>query len=252
MGALEALNGLLLFGLTTAFLYAHVQRVWPPAGRRSRSVRARLDRRLQPARTAGADEAATRAASPPAELLHAEENRGLLQRDPHAPQERDAHGKPGGCDQPAGRGLARCRWTPRSPADAAAAACCSAASWASCAGVMKFFSATGRISRLQMNPSTRSPASTYIVVLYTCDFGTSLGELILAELTRSGTVPARLRPTRPSAAGHGSRRPCWVPNRSDRYAGTVAKPPPYIDRMMQKNSTKSARLPVATVQGIEE
>lgn len=34
MGALEALNGLLLFGLTTAFLYAHVQRVWPiQAGR---------------------------------------------------------------------------------------------------------------------------------------------------------------------------------------------------------------------------
>jgi hypothetical protein len=29
MGALEALNGLLLFGLTTAFLYGHVQRVWP-------------------------------------------------------------------------------------------------------------------------------------------------------------------------------------------------------------------------------
>ena len=29
MGTLEALNGLLLFGLTTAFLYAHVQRVWP-------------------------------------------------------------------------------------------------------------------------------------------------------------------------------------------------------------------------------
>jgi hypothetical protein len=28
MGALEALNGLLLFGLTTAFLYSHVQRVW--------------------------------------------------------------------------------------------------------------------------------------------------------------------------------------------------------------------------------
>lgn len=28
MGALEALNGLLLFGLTTAFLYGHVQRVW--------------------------------------------------------------------------------------------------------------------------------------------------------------------------------------------------------------------------------
>jgi hypothetical protein len=29
MGALEALNGLLLFGLTTAFLYGHLQRVWP-------------------------------------------------------------------------------------------------------------------------------------------------------------------------------------------------------------------------------
>jgi MFS superfamily sulfate permease-like transporter len=33
MGALEALNGLLLFGLTTAFLYAHVQRAWPLEGR---------------------------------------------------------------------------------------------------------------------------------------------------------------------------------------------------------------------------
>jgi hypothetical protein len=33
MGALEALNGLLLFGLTTAFLYAHVQRVWPSEAR---------------------------------------------------------------------------------------------------------------------------------------------------------------------------------------------------------------------------
>jgi hypothetical protein len=32
MGALEALNGLLLFGLTTAFLYAHVRRVWIAAG----------------------------------------------------------------------------------------------------------------------------------------------------------------------------------------------------------------------------
>ena len=29
MGAVEALNGLLLFGLTTAFLYGHLQRVWP-------------------------------------------------------------------------------------------------------------------------------------------------------------------------------------------------------------------------------
>lgn len=36
MGALEALNGLLLFGLTTAFLYAHVQRVWPIEGRQAR------------------------------------------------------------------------------------------------------------------------------------------------------------------------------------------------------------------------
>jgi hypothetical protein len=30
MGALEALNGWLLFGLTAAFLYGHIQRVWPP------------------------------------------------------------------------------------------------------------------------------------------------------------------------------------------------------------------------------
>jgi len=29
MGSLEALNGVLLFGLTTAFLYGHIQRVWP-------------------------------------------------------------------------------------------------------------------------------------------------------------------------------------------------------------------------------
>jgi hypothetical protein len=29
MGALEALNGLLLFGLTTAFLYGLIQHVWP-------------------------------------------------------------------------------------------------------------------------------------------------------------------------------------------------------------------------------
>jgi len=33
MGALEALNGMLLFGLTTAFLFAMIQRVWPTAGR---------------------------------------------------------------------------------------------------------------------------------------------------------------------------------------------------------------------------
>jgi len=28
MGALEALNGMLLFGLTTAFLFAMIQKVW--------------------------------------------------------------------------------------------------------------------------------------------------------------------------------------------------------------------------------
>jgi hypothetical protein len=33
MGALEALNGMLLFGLTTAFLYGVLQRVWPDEGR---------------------------------------------------------------------------------------------------------------------------------------------------------------------------------------------------------------------------
>ncbi len=33
MGALEALNGMLLFGLTTAFLFAMIQRVWPAANR---------------------------------------------------------------------------------------------------------------------------------------------------------------------------------------------------------------------------
>ncbi len=29
MGVLEALDGMLLFGLTTAFLFAMIQRVWP-------------------------------------------------------------------------------------------------------------------------------------------------------------------------------------------------------------------------------
>ena len=38
MGALEALNGMLLFGLTTAFLFAMIQRVWP-AGSRGRGHR---------------------------------------------------------------------------------------------------------------------------------------------------------------------------------------------------------------------
>ncbi len=33
MGALDALNGMLLFGLTTAFLYGVLQRVWPADGR---------------------------------------------------------------------------------------------------------------------------------------------------------------------------------------------------------------------------
>jgi MFS superfamily sulfate permease-like transporter len=36
MGALEALNGMLLFGLTTAFLFAMIQEVWPQALRRGR------------------------------------------------------------------------------------------------------------------------------------------------------------------------------------------------------------------------
>jgi hypothetical protein len=29
MGALEPLNGMLLFGLTTAFLFAMIQKAWP-------------------------------------------------------------------------------------------------------------------------------------------------------------------------------------------------------------------------------
>jgi hypothetical protein len=33
MGALEALNGMLLFGLTTAFLFAMIQSVWPVGSR---------------------------------------------------------------------------------------------------------------------------------------------------------------------------------------------------------------------------
>src|SRR5271166_6484649 len=36
MGTLEALNGMLLFGLTTAFLYGMIQRVWPAESRRWR------------------------------------------------------------------------------------------------------------------------------------------------------------------------------------------------------------------------
>jgi hypothetical protein len=34
MGALEALNGIMLFGLTTAFMYGMIQRVWPIEQRR--------------------------------------------------------------------------------------------------------------------------------------------------------------------------------------------------------------------------
>ena len=33
MGALEALNGMILFGLTTAFMFAMIQKVWPLGGR---------------------------------------------------------------------------------------------------------------------------------------------------------------------------------------------------------------------------
>jgi hypothetical protein len=38
LGALEALNGLLLFGLTTAFMYAMIQQVWPLGSRMHRHV----------------------------------------------------------------------------------------------------------------------------------------------------------------------------------------------------------------------
>jgi MFS superfamily sulfate permease-like transporter len=39
MGALEALNGMLLFGLTTAFLFALIQRAWPLGSREHRRDR---------------------------------------------------------------------------------------------------------------------------------------------------------------------------------------------------------------------
>jgi hypothetical protein len=39
MGALEALNGMLLFGLTTAFLFAVIQKVWPLGSRGRKSER---------------------------------------------------------------------------------------------------------------------------------------------------------------------------------------------------------------------
>jgi hypothetical protein len=44
MGALEALNGLILFGLTTAFLFVLIQRIWPLGSR----VALRRDQHLQP------------------------------------------------------------------------------------------------------------------------------------------------------------------------------------------------------------
>ena len=54
MGALEALNGMLLFGLTTAFLYGVLQRVWPTEWQAS--VRSRGKARDQGDRSvAGAD-----------------------------------------------------------------------------------------------------------------------------------------------------------------------------------------------------
>ena len=37
LGALEALNGMLLFGLTTAFLFALIQEIWPSGSRQARS-----------------------------------------------------------------------------------------------------------------------------------------------------------------------------------------------------------------------
>ena len=49
MGALEALNGMLLFGLTTAFLFAVIQKVWP-LGTRGPGPRG-------PARSAGGSQA---------------------------------------------------------------------------------------------------------------------------------------------------------------------------------------------------
>jgi hypothetical protein len=40
MGALEALNGMILLGLTTAFLYGTIQRVWPLESRTGHHLRA--------------------------------------------------------------------------------------------------------------------------------------------------------------------------------------------------------------------
>ena len=43
MGALEALDGMLLFGLTTAFLFAMIQRVWPLGSRQHRRDTQRIE-----------------------------------------------------------------------------------------------------------------------------------------------------------------------------------------------------------------
>jgi hypothetical protein len=43
MGALEALDGMLLFGLTTAFLFAMIQRVWPLGSRQRRRDTQRVE-----------------------------------------------------------------------------------------------------------------------------------------------------------------------------------------------------------------
>lgn len=97
MGALEALNGLLLFGLTTAFLYGHLQRVWPQENlqwlvRKAVAVALHVDARP------GGDQAAR-----PAQLAsQTEQNEGLLQRNPHAPRDRNADGKPGERNEPTG------------------------------------------------------------------------------------------------------------------------------------------------------
>ena len=41
MGAIEALNGMLLFGLTTAFLFAMIQKVWHLGAMRAEGARPR-------------------------------------------------------------------------------------------------------------------------------------------------------------------------------------------------------------------
>jgi hypothetical protein len=41
MGALESLNGILLFGLTTAFMFAVIEKVWPLGSRQMRRAHAR-------------------------------------------------------------------------------------------------------------------------------------------------------------------------------------------------------------------